>query len=82
MWAAGPGQAWAGSFFPRQPGPLGQEGNRSLGGERDHTAASYGSGLGVTVSSWGPLQANLSTYYVPGIVVAAGPSAQGRILQS
>ena len=39
-------------------------------------------GLGVTVSSWGPLQTSLSTYYVPEIVVAAGPSEQGHILQS
>lgn len=49
VWAAGPGQAWAGSIFPGQPGPLGQEGNPSRGGEWDHPGASYGSGLGVTV---------------------------------
>lgn len=81
-WAAGPGQAWAGSVSRRQPGLLRQEGDPSLGGEWDHAGAPYGSRLGITVTSWGPLRTSLSTYCVPGIVVAAGPSEQGHIFQS
>ena len=45
-WAVGPGQAWAGSSPQGRPGPLGREGDTSLGGEWDHAAALYSSWFG------------------------------------
>lgn len=44
-WAVGPGQAWAGSIPQGRPGPFGREGDPSLGGEWDYSAALYSSWL-------------------------------------